>query len=240
MDDRERLERLARYVASTVPNNSILGLGSGSTAEAVIRALGVRVHEGSTFSGVATSMRTASLADDVGIRLLDFGQVETLDLGIDGADEISPQLDLVKGRGGALLHEKLVALACQHFMIVAASEKLVDHLGTRLPLPVEIVPFGWEKTAVRIRLLGIEPSLRSNSEGKPFETDGGHYILDCTTGPIADPAKLSSDLKVITGIVEHGLFIELANEAIVIDHDGQLRSVSSSGKRSIELDSLYG
>jgi ribose 5-phosphate isomerase A len=238
MDDRERLERLASYVASTVPTDSVLGLGSGSTAEAVIRALGARVQEGCTFSGVATSMRTASLAADVGIRLLDFGQVEILDLGIDGADEISPQLDLVKGRGGALLHEKLVALACQHFLIVAASEKLVDHLGTRLPLPVEVVPFGWEKTAGRIQQLGIEPSLRCNAEGKPFKSDGGHYILDCTTGPIPDSAKLSSDLKAITGIVEHGLFMGLADEAVVIDQDGQLLSVSSTGKRSIELDSL--
>jgi ribose 5-phosphate isomerase A len=236
MDDQQRLDRLARYVASIVPTNATVGLGSGSTAEAVVRALGSRVQEGLTISGVPTSRRTADLATSCGISLLDFSEVETLDLGIDGADEISPQLDLVKGKGGALLYEKLVALACQRFVVVASSEKLVARLGTRLPLPVEIVPFGSEKTAARVRALGLEPTLRCGTQGAPFVTDGGHHILDCKTGPIEDPAELAQILKSTPGVVDHGLFISIADEAIVIDQVGQLFS-RSVGAQTLLFDS---
>jgi ribose 5-phosphate isomerase A len=224
------LDRLARYVASTVLPNATVGLGSGSTAEAVVRALGERVREGLAISGVPTSRRTADLAASCGINLLEFSEVETLDLGIDGADEISPQLDLVKGKGGALLYEKLVALACKRFLVVASSEKLVDQLGTRLLLPVEIVPFGSEKTAARLRALGLESILRCGSRGAPFITDGGHYVLDCKTGPIEDPAELDQILKTTPGVVDHGLFISIADEAIVIDQVGQLISVTAGAQ----------
>jgi ribose 5-phosphate isomerase A len=236
MDDLQRLDRLARYVASTVLPNATIGLGSGSTAEAVVRALGERVREGLAISGVPTSRRTADLAASCGINLLDFSEVETLDLGIDGADEISPQLDLVKGKGGALLYEKLVALACKRFLVVASSEKLVERLGTRLPLPVEIVPFGSEKTAVRVRALGLEPTLRCSFQGAPFVTDGGHYILDCKTGPIEAPAKLAQILNSTPGVVDHGLFISIADEAIVINKIGQLISVTA-GAQTLLSDS---
>jgi ribose 5-phosphate isomerase A len=236
VDDQQRLDRLARYVASIVPNNATVGLGSGSTAEMVVRALGERVREGLAISGVPTSRRTADLAASCGINLLDFSEVETLDLGIDGADEISPQLDLVKGKGGALLYEKLVALACKRFVVVASSEKLVDRLGTRLPLPVEIVPFGSEKTAARVRTLGLEPTLRCGIQGAPFVTDGGHYILDCETGPLKAPAELAQVLKSTPGVVDHGLFISIADEAIVIDQVGQLISITA-GAQTLLSDS---
>jgi len=226
MHDQERLAKLADYVAALVPNNALLGLGSGSTAEAVIRALGQRVARGFSFRGVPTSTRTGEVAGSVGIELVDFNDVDQLDLGIDGADEISPELHLVKGRGGALLNEKLVAVACKRFVIVAASEKLVTQLGTRLPLPVEVVAFGWEHSAVQLAKLGIRPDLRKTPEGKPFVTDGGHYILDCATGPILDPELLSVAIKLEPGVVEHGLFIDMASEAITIDPDGEIQTHS--------------
>jgi ribose 5-phosphate isomerase A len=222
MDGDARLSRLAHYVASTIPSGITLGLGSGSTAEAVIRALGERVRQGDSIAGVPTSRRTADLAHSVGIKIIDFERVDRIELGIDGADEISPQLDLVKGRGGALLREKLVALACDRFIIVASSEKLVHQLGTRLPLPVEIVPFGWDKTAARVKSFDLEPVLRCGPDEIAFVTDSGNYILDCTTGPITDPSGLGEQLKSMTGVVDHGLFVSMAHEAIVIDESGQL------------------
>jgi ribose 5-phosphate isomerase A len=229
MDDGERLPRLAQHVASIVQNGSALGLGSGSTAEAVIRALGERVAKGSVFSGVPTSKRTAELARACGINLVEFDGSTRLDLGIDGADEISPELHLVKGRGGALLNEKLVALSCDRFVIVAASEKLVDQLGTRLPLPVEVVQFGWEQTRQRLGALNLKPQLRTKPNGSPFVTDGGHFIVDCATGPIEDPAKLAIAIKQTTGVVDHGLFIGMASEAITVDRDGNINYVRRSG-----------
>src|SRR5687768_11158061 len=182
MDDAPRLDALAQRAAAEVQDGMTLGLGSGSTAEAVVRALGARVAGGLTVRGVPTSERTAALAGSIGIPLLSLDEVDRLDLGIDGADEIDPGLNLVKGRGGALLHEKLVALACADWLIVAAAEKLVGQLGTRMPLPVEVVPLGWRTTSTRVASLGLEPTLRTKPDSdEPYVTDGGHYILDCQT-----------------------------------------------------------
>lgn len=203
-----------------------LGLGSGSTAEAVVRELGARVKSGLTVVGVPTSERTAGLARELNIPLRSLDDVDELDLGIDGADEIAPTLDAVKGRGGALLHEKLVALACHRYLIVAASEKLVSHLGTRMPLPVEVVPYGWHLTASRLRALGLDPRLRlrgvSEAAGAPFVSDGGHYVLDCSTAPIIDPRGLAQNLKAIPGVVDHGLFVGFADQALVVDATGEV------------------
>jgi ribose 5-phosphate isomerase A len=229
MDDGERLSRLARHVASIVQDGALIGLGSGSTTEAVIRALGERVAKGSVFSGVPTSKRTVKLARSCGIELVEFGGNSRLELGIDGADEISPELHLVKGRGGALLNEKLVALSCDRFVIVAASEKLVEQLGTRLPLPVEVVQFGWEHTRQRLADISLKPQLRIEPNGSPFVTDGGHFIVDCATGPIAEPAKLAFAIKQTTGVVDHGLFIGMASEAITVDPDGNINHLRRSG-----------
>lgn len=224
MDQGERLHRLAVAAADLVQPGMFVGLGTGSTADAVIRELGRRVADGLAFIGVATSARTESLARELGIPLTKLDAVEHLDLGIDGADEIDPALNAIKGRGGALLMEKLVALACEHFVLVASSEKSVAVLGARMPLPVEIVPFGWPRTAARLSDLGIEPSLRLAGDGSalPFRTDNGGYILDCETGPIADALRLASDVKAITGVVDHGLFLGIASAAMQVDEDGEI------------------
>lgn len=227
MDERSRLSLLAARVAAEVRPGMIVGLGSGSTAEAVVEALGTRVAaEGITFTGVATSNRTADLARSLGIPLRTLDQIGRIDLGIDGADEIAPNLDVVKGRGGALLYEKIVALTCDRYLIVAASEKAVDQLGTRLPLPIEIIPLGWMQTRARIEALGLNPRLRKATNGiDPYVTDGGHWIFDCDPSPIADPPALAATLKGLVGVVEHGLFIGVADRAMVVDPDGTVRTI---------------
>jgi ribose 5-phosphate isomerase A len=225
----QRLAALGRAVAADISSGSLLGLGSGSTAEAFVRALGERVREGLQVDGVATSLRTERLARELQIPLRSIDEVGRLDLGIDGADEIDPNLNLVKGRGGALLHEKLVACLCEQFIVVAASEKLVDQLGRRMPLPVEVVPFGWKQTAVRLRTLGLKPVLRCSrdSASEPFRTDSGNFVLDCDAdaGILANPDVAGAKIKAITGVVDHGIFAGLATRAVVVDPDGQIRRI---------------
>jgi len=225
VDDATRLKRLAHDAAATVEDGMTLGLGSGSTAEAFVRALAKRVADGLTVTGVPTSARTERLATELGIPLRTLDSISHLDLGIDGADEIDPRLNVVKGRGGALLYEKLVALTCDRYMIVSSSEKRVNQLGTRMPLPVEIVPLGWKQTAARLEQRGCRPTLRRVADGAPFITDGGHYILDCATGPIAAPLELAATIKAITGVVDHGLFAGFADRAMVVEPDGSVRTL---------------
>lgn len=220
MPTGERMLRLAQRAADEVRPGMLAGLGSGTTAEAFVEELGRRVAAGLRFTGVATSLRTRSLAESLGIPIMPLDEVETLDLGIDGADEIAPDLDVVKGRGGALLYEKLVAVRARRYVIIAASEKLVTRLGTRMPLPVEVIPYGWAHSARTLEPLGLRPVLRMAANGQPFVTDGGHYIVDCATGPIADPAALAREIKALTGIVDHGLFVGLASAAMTIDEAG--------------------
>ncbi len=188
----------------------------------MLLALGERVASGLRITGVATSARTAALAEELNIPLRSLDDVESLDLGIDGADEIDPDLALIKGRGGALLYEKLVAQRARRLVIIAASEKLVDRLGTRFPVPVEVVPLGWSHTARSIDALGLNPRLRLTPTGEPFSTDGGHYILDCGTGPIDDAATTATSLKLITGVVDHGLFVGMADLVLTVDGFGEI------------------
>jgi ribose 5-phosphate isomerase A len=225
VDDAARLARLAEAAAGIVEDGMLLGLGSGSTAEATIRALGRRVAAGLRVTGVPTSTRTERLAHELEIPLRALDEVERLDLGIDGADEIDPHLNVVKGRGGALLYEKLVALACERYLIVAAAEKLVKQLGTRMPLPVEVVPVGWKQTAARVEQIGCRATLRCGTDGSPFVSDGGHYVLDCVSGPITDVNELAGAIKSITGVVDHGIFAGLADWAMVVDPDGTVRTL---------------
>lgn len=224
MDEQERLRRLAAAAADLVQPGMLVGLGTGSTAAAVVDELGRRAQDGLTFTGVTTSDRTEAQARSLGIPVLSLDEVTALDLGLDGADEIDPQLNAVKGRGGALLMEKLVALACARFVLVASSEKSVDVLGVRLPLPVEVVRFGWKHTAARLEELGLRPELRPASPGatEPYITDMGNYILDCGPDPIPDPVGLAAALKALPGVVEHGLFIAIASDALQIDPNGAL------------------
>jgi ribose 5-phosphate isomerase A len=223
----ERLERLAVATADLVESGMTVGLGTGSTADAVLRELGRRVAAGLDFSGVPTSRRTEALAREVGIPLTTLEDVARLDFGYDGADEIDPALDAIKGKGGALLHEKLVALACETFVLIATTEKCVEQLGARTALPVEVVTFGWKQTAARLAALGISPELRSHAVApdQPAITDNGGYLLDCATGPMADPARLATSIKAIPGVVEHGLFVGIAHAALLVDREGEIQRV---------------
>jgi len=230
VSEDDPLSRLARTAVDEIRPGMRLGLGTGSTAEAVIRELGRRVARGLSVVGVATSRRSAQLAGDLGIPLTTLDEVGRLDLGIDGADEIDPRLDCVKGQGGALLHEKLVALACDDYLLVAAAEKMVPQLGTRSPLAIEIVPFGWRHTSDRLASLGLVPQRREVGDGssRPYISDSGGFILDCAPSPIVDPATLAARIKGITGVVDHGLFLEIARRAFIADGAGSVRVFSRS------------
>lgn len=229
MPVEERLARLAKHVARELPDVGVLGIGSGSTAEAVVRALGARIADQPGFSAVcvATSANTARLAESLGIPLRDLSDVDSIDLGFDGADEIDPDLNLVKGKGGALLYEKLVAEICRDYMIVSTDEKLVARLGARSPLPVEVIPFGWIHTRRRLSDLGLTPELRGGRHD-PFRTDAGNVVLDCIADPELDLVALAPRIKGLTGVVEHGLFLGLARRATLIDAAGEVRAVTAA------------
>jgi len=198
----------------------VLGLGSGSTASIAIQLIGRRVAEGLDVTGIPTSERTAKLAREVGIPLTDFGTHRKLDLTIDGADQVEQgTLNLIKGLGGALLREKIVAEASARMICVADHTKLVKQLGSRTSLPVEIVRFGWEIAIGKIAALGCEVALRQVG-GKEFVSDGGNFIADCHFAAIPDAARLQEQLKRITGVVETGLFVGIASQAILGGDDG--------------------
>jgi ribose 5-phosphate isomerase A len=218
-DDQKRAA--AEAAVALVQNGMVVGLGTGSTAAFAIAALCRRVEQGLGIVGIPTSEKSAAQARAGGIRLTTFAEHKHLDLTIDGADEIERgSLNLIKGFGGALLREKIVAAASRRLVIVADDSKLVGPgLGTKSRLPVEVVTFGWEVTADRISGLGGMPALRQEAGGEPFRTDGGNLILDCDFGRIGDPARLERDLSMITGVVETGLFIGMAECALVAHAD---------------------
>lgn len=215
-DPQEAAKREAAEAAvALVEDGMAVGLGTGSTAYFAIEALARRVRHGLSITAIATSERSAAQARAGAIRLVTFAEQKRLDLTIDGADEIArSSLNLIKGLGGALLREKIVAAASARLVIVADSRKLVDELGAT-PLPVEVVPFGWETTAARIGALGGNPRLRRADDAAPFRTDGGNFILDCDFGTINDPRALDQALSLTIGVVESGLFIGMANAAFV-------------------------
>jgi ribose 5-phosphate isomerase A len=205
----------AERAAELVQDGMVLGLGTGRTAALFVAAIGRRVQSGLRVVGVATSRATELQARQLGIPLSTLDEQLRLDLTVDGADEIDPiSFNLIKGAGGALLREKLIATASAREVIVADQTKLVSRLGERTPVPVEVVAFGWRRTAATLEQLGCRASRREFG-GEPFVTDEGHYILDCRFGPIADPPALAARLKSLVGVVEHGLFIDLAQTAIV-------------------------
>jgi ribose 5-phosphate isomerase A len=219
MSDRDAAKRAAAEAAAALVQDGMkVGLGTGSTAYFAIEALIRRVREGLKIVAIATSERSAAQARQGGIPMTTFGENPHLDLTIDGADEIERgTLNLIKGLGGALLREKIVAAASDRLVIVADAPKLVDRLGGTAPVPVEIVPFGWETTAVRLTALGANPVLRRTQAGEPFRTDGGNLIADCRIGRIGDPAGLDQSLRQTIGVVETGLFIGIAHKAYVAD-----------------------
>lgn len=222
-----RIARLAETVAALFVSGQTIGFGSGSTAEAVVKAIALRsaTEPGFSVTGVATSIKTADLARSLGIPIIDLGDVQRIDLGFDGADEIDPQLNLVKGKGGALLYEKLVAEICDDYIVVSSDEKLVQRLGTRLPLPVEVIPYGWIHTSSRLEQLGLKPTLRQ-LDGSPYVTDAQNYILDCMPNPEVDVLASASAIKCITGVVEHGIFEGIARRAVLVTAGGDIQTLT--------------
>jgi ribose 5-phosphate isomerase A len=219
MDASKLKTEAARAALSHVEDGMRLGIGSGSTAEAFVKVLAERVAGGLKVVGVPTSERTARFCLELGVPLATLEELPELDLAIDGADEIDPALDLIKGGGGALLREKIVAAAAARMIVVADASKLVDALG-RFPLPIEVNRFGLGatrraivKAAERLELAG--PIELRMTGGEPFVSDGGHLILDASFGRIRDTRALSDALHAIPGVVEHGLFIGMADAAIV-------------------------
>ncbi len=197
-----------------IEDGMAVGLGTGSTAAYVVRLLGERVRAGLTVTAVPTSRATEALARECGIPLTSLEDVTRLDITIDGADEVDGELRLIKGGGGALLREKIVAAASDRFVVVVDSGKLVARLGS-FDLPVEVVPFAWRVVAEKIETTGCLPTLRSGDANKPFVTDEGNYILDCAYGAIEEPEALARRLDGTTGIVDHGLFLDMADTVVV-------------------------
>jgi ribose 5-phosphate isomerase A len=219
---RNALKRAAAEAAvELVEDGMVVGLGTGSTAAFAIEALARRHKQGLRFIGIATSERTAAQATAAGVLLTTFRQHREIDLTIDGADEVErATLNLIKGLGGALLREKIVAAASRRRAIIVDGNKLVDRLGERTPVPVEVVAFGLEVTQARLGMLGATARLRLSATGEPFVTDSGNRILDCSFGLIPDPGRLEGEIKRIVGVVESGLFIGLADVVFAADNTG--------------------
>ena len=235
MTNLEDLKRAAsaRAIEFVQPGMRV-GLGTGSTARHFIELLGARVREGLTITAVATSETTRADAERLGIPLSTLDETPELDLTVDGADEIAPDLTVIKGGGGALLWEKIVAAASARMVVIADDSKWVPVLG-RFPLPIEVVPFGLAATRRAIEAVTVAAGcpgpavLRRTREGHPFVTDGGHHILDASLGRIADPKALAAGLVRIPGVVEHGLFIDLVKAAII---------AGAEGVRIVEVDGI--
>jgi len=206
-------KRAAAYAAAElVTDGMIVGIGTGSTAVFAIEALASRMQAGLRFLGIPSSDRSAALATSLGISLTTFADHPRIDLTIDGADEVERgTLNLIKGHGGALLHEKIVASASHRLAIIVDGTKLVDRLGDHSPVPVEIVNFGWEATRSRLEDLGAVVTLRGTPEGTAYRTDSGNRILDCRFESIADPAAVEQRIRRIVGVVECGLFVGLTD-----------------------------
>jgi ribose 5-phosphate isomerase A len=228
--DRDHLKRAAAERAvAFVESGMVLGLGTGSTAAFVIEHLAARVANGLEVVAIPTSEHTAELARRLGIPLATFGEHRRIDLAIDGADEVERvSLNLIKGHGGALLREKIVAAASDRFIVVVDDEKLVDRLGEHVAVPVEVVQFGWQATAAALAKLGTRPELRQ-TEGRAFVTDGGNFILDCHYGPIADPSGMERLINMTVGVVENGLFVERSSAVVVASENG-VEVMTRSGK----------
>jgi ribose 5-phosphate isomerase A len=220
--DRDRLKReAATAAAALVESGMTVGLGTGSTAALAIELLGERWRAGLRFTGVPTSDASAVLARRYDIPLIESPTDTQVDLTIDGADEIGEaDLNMIKGMGGALLREKIVAVMSRRVVIIADATKLSPRLSGRVPIPVEVVPFGWESTKARVAALGCRPILKRTAEGAPYHTDGGHFILNCKFDAIADPAATDLALSRIVGVVETGLFIDLATTILVASDAG--------------------
>jgi ribose 5-phosphate isomerase A len=218
----DELKRAAALRAAEYVHDGMkVGLGTGTTAHYAVQALGERVRQGLQIVAVPTSERTAQLARELGIPLTTLEECPQLDITIDGADEVVlDTLAAIKGMGGALLREKIVALATSIETLIVDESKVVEHLGERAPVPVEIITFGWMRTQDAVAALGCEPVRRLAPNGQSYITDSGNYLLDCRFAPLEDPFGLGEQIKRITGVVEHGLFVGIARRVIVAREDG--------------------
>ncbi len=203
----------AEAAVKHIENGMVVGLGTGSTAAYAIRCLGERVRDGLEISGVPTSLETKKHANSEGIPLIDFTTAKSIDICIDGADEIDGDLNMIKGGGGALLHEKIVASASSRYIIIVDSSKRVKKLGA-FPVPVEVIPFGWPVVFEKLKQMNACPVLRKR-DGKTVVTDEGNVILDCHCGEIPDARTLETELNLIPGVVENGLFVRMCGMMIM-------------------------
>jgi ribose 5-phosphate isomerase A len=216
--NQQGLNALVEVALDMIREGFVVGLGTGHAATAFVEALGARVREGFRIRGVPTSRDTAKMALRLGIPLVPLGEIEAIDVTVDGADEVDPHLDLIKGLGGALVDEKIVASVSRRLVIVVGAEKLVSVLGEHGVLPVEVVPFGLSLCQRRVTALGLQPATRE-VDGSLFVTDNGNYVLDCKLTAIPDPAELEQSLRAIPGVVGTGLFLGMADTVLVQDGD---------------------
>jgi ribose 5-phosphate isomerase A len=214
--------RAARAALEYVQSNSVIGIGTGSTADLFIRELGAALASGQLrdVKGVPTSNASERLARELGIPIVALKDHPALDIAVDGADEIDPQLNMIKGLGGALLREKIIAQSAARMIVIADEGKLVPTLGTKSPLPVEVVAFSHEVLVAHLRRLGAEPTIRRCADGSIFTTDNGNYIYDCKFNRIDRPRELEQAIRARAGIVDTGLFLGIASVALIGTDDG--------------------
>ena len=222
-------EVAGRRAAEYIETGMVVGLGTGSTAKFAIRAIGERVAAGLEVKAIPTSEASAQLAGELGITLTTLEDDPAVDLTIDGADEVDPDLDLIKGLGGALLREKIVASATAQQVIIIDPSKLVEKLGTQAPLPIEVVPFSWSLVSSRLSERGIEPTLRMQQAEQPFVTDNGNYIIDGRFSEgIDDPQATDIWLNTLPGVVENGLFVAMTHLVVIGEAGGTSRVIEKS------------
>ncbi|MFT4843125.1 MAG: ribose 5-phosphate isomerase A [Candidatus Azotimanducaceae bacterium] len=227
MTDPNVAKRAAAYAAANlVQDGTTIGLGSGSTFLFVLERLAERIRdEGLTVRGTPTSHGTAAAATAQGIALVALEDIEELDLAIDGADEVDPQKNLIKGGGAAHTRERIVAATAKELVIIVGENKMVDVLGKTFRLPVELLPFGWTHAQRRVEATGCTTELRQR-DGQPLVTDNGNWILDCTYPEIIDPTALAKDLDCMVGVVDHGLFVGMTGRIVIANEAGDVRMIS--------------